>query len=314
MQLIRGQHRLTSSLRECVVTLGNFDGFHRGHGQLISTLKQLGERYQVPTVLITFEPQPKEFFAKQQTVPRLMRFREKWWAAEAAGLDYVLCLRFTKEVAALSPESFVKDILVDQLGVKAVVVGDDFCFGAKRAGTFSTLERLGKQHGFVAQQIPPVMASGKRISSTSVRDALQAGDLALAEQLLGRPYSLCGNVAYGDQRGRDLGYPTANVHLHRALVPVSGIFAIRVHGLAGGPYQGVANIGIRPMFRLKRVLLEAHLFDFNQEIYGRPIRVELLRKLRDEAYYDSLDALVDQIRQDVSDAHCFFEGERNDRL
>lgn len=306
MKLIRGNHNLSQPLQGAVVTLGNFDGMHLGHQALLNKLNAMRESLNLPSIVITFEPQPKEFFAKRETVPRLMRFCEKWLALKDYNIDYVFCLRFNQALASLSPEAFVKKILIDQLNAKVVIVGDDFRFGAKRAGDYTQLKQLGDKYGFQAIEMPTIMVDNKRVSSTRVREALEAGDLNAAEKLLGRPYRLYGKVGHGDRLGRDLGYPTANVNLHRDLVPLGGIFVIRVYGLGDHPYEGVANVGTRPTVGGTRILLEAHLFDFNAEIYGHNIEVEFLHKLRDEERYDTLEELVEHIHQDVIDAKNYF--------
>lgn len=306
MKLIRGRHSLSDKLQGCVVTLGNFDGIHFGHQVLLKKLKAVSESLNLPSVVIIFEPQPKEFFAKRQPVPRLMRFCEKWLALKDYNIDYVLCLHFNQVLASLSPQKFVKKILIDQLNAKTVIVGDDFRFGAKRVGDYTELKKLAKKYNFQALEVPTVMLDNERVSSTQVRLALEAGDLGAAEKLLGRPYRLYGKVGYGDRLGRDLGYPTANINLHRDLVPVAGIFVIRVYGLGNHPYNGVANVGTRPTVGGTRILLEVHLFDFDTEIYGHNLQVEFLHKLRDEERYDTLEELVKQIRQDVIDAKRYF--------
>jgi len=306
MKLIRGKHNLSDQLQGSVVTLGNFDGMHLGHQALLKKLKAVNESLNLPSIVTIFEPQPKEFFAKRQTVPRLMRFCEKWLALKDYNIDYVLCLRFNQVLASLSPQKFVKEILVDQLNAKAVIVGDDFRFGAKRTGDYAELKKLGEKYSFQVLEVPTVMIDNERVSSTCVRLALEAGDLEAAEKLLGRPYRLYGKVGYGDQLGRDLGYPTANINLHRDLVPVAGVFVICVYGLGDHLYNGVANIGTRPTVGGTRILLEVHLFDFDTEIYGHNLQVEFLHKLRDEERYDTLEELVKQIRQDVIDAKRYF--------
>lgn len=304
MQLIRGKQSLVK-LSASVVTIGNFDGMHIGHQKLIQKVVNHAKAHGLPAVLITFEPQPNEFFARGVQV-RLMRLREKWLALQNQGIDYIYCLRFNKTIAALSPEAFVQEILINQLGMKVLIVGDDFRFGAKREGDFERLKVLGKYHGFIPLQMSTLALAGQRVSSTLLREALQKGDLARVNQLLDRPYSMCGKVVYGDQRGRTLGFPTANIRLHRDLVPLTGVYAVRVSGVADIPLTGVANIGIRPTFNGTRVLLEVHLFNFNREIYGQHLRVEFMHKLRDEKRFADFKALVAQIYQDVEQAKAYF--------
>lgn len=306
MELIRGKHNLADRLYSCVATLGNFDGLHLGHQVLLKKLKKLGQQFNLPTVVIIFEPQPKEFFAKQKAGARLMCFREKWYALAVWKIDYVLCLRFNQALADLSPDDFVKQILIDQLYVKAVIVGDDCCFGAKRAGSYAVLKRLGERYHFEAIEMSPVLYEGKRVSSTRVRIALQAGNISLAQALLGGPYRLCGKVIIGEKRGYELGFPTANIDLHRDVLPFSGVFIVRAY-LNNKSYLGTASLGIRPTFEGTHPLLEVYLFDFSQNIYDSYLKVEFLHKLRPEERFETRDALVEQMRQDVLKAKEYFQ-------
>ncbi len=305
MQLIRGLHNLNQPLAGSVITLGNFDGVHLGHQQLLMQLKQKAKALNVPTVVISFEPQPKEFFAKRQTVPRMMRFSEKYLALQKLGIDYLCVLYFDEALSQLSAEDFVNKILSEKLGMRAIVVGYDFHFGAKRLGDFSLLKKMGAANGFEAIEFAPVSHANLAVSSTRLRRALSDGDMHLADQLLGRHYSLRGKVTYGHQRGRDLGFPTANINLHRELVPISGVFVVRVK-LKAETFNGVANVGIRPTFNGQRVLLEVHLFDFDQTIYGCNLQVEFLHKLRDEVRFENFDELSAQIHKDAVDARKYF--------
>ncbi len=308
MKLIRGKHNLLTPLNGCVATLGNFDGLHLGHQALLKTLKQLARELKLSTVVIIFEPQPKEFFAKGQTEARLMRFREKWLGFAEWKIDYLLCLRFDRALADLAAEDFVKQILVDRLGAKAVVVGDDCRFGAKRAGDYALLKQLGEEYNFKAIEMPSVIYDGQRVSSTRVRQALQAGDMAVMQALLGRPYRLCGRVIAGEKRGRELGFPTANIDLHRAIAPMSGIFVVRAF-LNKKSYRGVASLGVRPTFKDEnaRLLLEVYLFDFSKTIYGCYLEVEFLHKLREEVRFDSISALIEQMHRDVIEAEKYYQ-------
>jgi riboflavin kinase / FMN adenylyltransferase len=313
VELIRGQLRLTRQLSRSVVTLGNFDGFHRGHQQLIAQLREQAQRLQAPTVVITFEPQPQEFFNPSRRQPRLMRFHEKWRFLLDQNVDYLVCLRFNAVLAACSATDFVEDILIRQLGMQAIIVGQDFRFGAKRTGDLALLQTLGKRHGFEVIPAPPFLLDGQRVSSTWVRQALQANDFALTDRLLGRPYFLCGKVVHGDARGRQWGFPTANIHLTDKPVSVAGIYVVRVIGLEEQPLPAVASVGVRPMFSNDRVFLEVHLLDFNRDIYGCLLRVEFLHKLRDEQVFPSTEKLIEQIHTDVAQTRQFFEKE-NDRV
>ena len=306
MELIRGRHNLADRLHSCVATLGNFDGLHLGHQALLEKLKQLGQHFNLPTVVIIFEPQPKEFFINQKAGARLMLFREKWYALAGWKIDYVLCLRFNRALADLTPNDFVKQILIDQLYVRAVVVGDDCRFGAKHAGGYAVLKRLGERYHFEAIEMPPLLYEGERISSTWVRTALQAGDISLAQALLGEPYRLCGKVILGKKRGCELGFPTANIDLHRDILPFSGVFVVRAY-LNNKSYPGTASLGVRPTFKETHPLLEVYLFGFSQNIYDHYLKVEFLHKLRPEERFETIDALVEQMRQDVLKAKEYFQ-------
>jgi riboflavin kinase / FMN adenylyltransferase len=306
MELVRGLYNLRPEQRGCVATIGNFDGVHRGHQAVLEQLRQQAEVMQLPAALITFEPLPREFFMPQTAPPRLTRLREKLLALRHYGVERVVCLRFDRGLAGLSPDVFIREILVDGMGVKYLVVGDDFRFGEHRAGNFATLQAAGAQHGFEVASMRTYCVGDDRVSSTRVREALTHGDLLTASILLGRPYAMSGRVAHGDKRGRLLGFPTANVYLHRASSPVAGVFAVEVEGIADAPVTGVANVGSRPTFDGTRSLLEVHLFDFDADIYGKYVQVSFLRKLREERHFDSLDALREQIRRDASQAREFF--------
>lgn len=304
MKLIRDPFQpITAS----VITLGNFDGVHSGHQQLITTLIAAAHTLKIPSVLLTFEPHPSEFFSPQTSVPRLMRFSEKWQRIKKWGVDYVCCLRFNKKLAELSAEMFVKNILVKQLGVKKIIVGDDFRFGAKRLGDVALLKSLGKQHDFEVTAIPQLLYEGHRISSSRVRDAVRTGDFNRVTALTAHPFCLTGRVAYGNQMGRQLGFPTANIYLHRKQVPLMGIFVVKVHGLHHTALPAVASVGYRPTFQGKKILLEVFIFDFNEIIYGKKITVEFLEKIRDELCFDHIPDLVEQIKKDVVIAEHYFK-------
>jgi riboflavin kinase/FMN adenylyltransferase len=308
LQLIRGLSNLSQQYQGCVVTIGNFDGVHRGHQALLTNVKARALVRNVPAVVITFEPQPGEFFARgKSSTPRLMRWREKFHALAHCDIDAVLVLRFDEKLAALSAEQFVKNILCDGLGVQHVIVGDDFRFGQGRQGDFEFLQAAGRQHGFTTENMPSVIIAGERVSSTRVRQALQKGEHALVETLLGRPYCMEGRVVYGDKRGRTIGFPTANIYLHRNLSPVSGVYSVRMHGVSAKSLPGVANVGTRPTVDGTRSLLEVHLFDFNQDIYKRQVTVEFCEKLRHEKRFDSFDLLKEQIGLDAAQARDYFK-------
>ncbi len=306
MELIRGLHNLKPRHHGCVATIGNFDGVHLGHQAVIGQLAEKADELCLPAVVITFEPQPMEYFRPEAAPSRLTRFREKIYALRRYAVDRVLCLHFNRKLASLSPEAFIQQVLIEGLGVKYLVVGDDFRFGQKRAGTVAHLQAAGQQHGFQVVNMHTFEIDDERVSSTRVRQALQKGDMAAAERLLGRDYRMSGRVAHGNKLGRELGFPTANIHLHRRFTPLQGIFAVEVFGLEEEPLQGVASLGNRPTVDGTRTLLEVYIFDFEQEIYGKHIQVSFLHKLRDEEKYDTLEALKQQIERDVQNARNYF--------
>jgi riboflavin kinase/FMN adenylyltransferase len=306
MELIRGLHNLAPQRQGCIVTMGNFDGVHLGHQLLLKTLQQQARALQLISTVIIFEPQPNEYFAHGQIPPRLMRLREKLQAFKECGIERVVCLCFNQTLAAMSAENFVQQILQQDLANRYVMVGDDFRFGQQRTGDFALLTQLGKKAGFQTQQIPSVIIEKERVSSSRIRQLLMGGDLQHAEKLLGRPYCLSGRVAYGEKRGRILGFPTANIYLHRKAVPIGGVYVVKMHGIKAQPLPGVANVGTRPTFNGTRSLLEVHLFDFNEMIYSRHVQVEFIHKLRAEQRYASFELLKQQIFLDAQQAREFF--------
>lgn len=300
-RLIRALNRLPAAAKGGVVTLGNFDGVHLGHQALIQeTLRRARER-GVPSILITFEPLPREFFGRgKSTVARLTRMREKVSAISALGIDYIVILKFNHGLAGKTASDFVQEILVDSLQAVEVIVGDDFQFGRERQGNFAMLTDMGRQFGYATYAMPTFLIDNERVSSTRVRAALQAADHVLANRLLGRPYTMQGRVRHGNKLGRQWGFPTANIFIHRSLAPVGGIYTVLVHGLDEKPLPGVANLGVRPTVDGTRALLEVHLLDFNQQIYGRYVEVEFCEKLRDEVRYPTVELLIEQIARDVA--------------
>ncbi|MBI5462140.1 MAG: bifunctional riboflavin kinase/FAD synthetase [Gammaproteobacteria bacterium] len=310
MHLIRGLHNLTPALRGCAATIGNFDGVHLGHQAVLGQLAERAAALHLPTTAIIFEPQPQEYFSPEQAPPRLTRLREKLVALRRFSIDRVLCLSFNRALAELSAEQFVQRVLVDGLGVRYLVVGDDFRFGKDRVGDFDFLlragERAAKSERFQVAHMHSFELNGERVSSTRIRAALQVGDLHSAEQMLGRGYRMLGRIAHGDKRGRTIGFPTANLFLHRHSTPVQGVFAVEMYGLDAEPYYGVANVGTRPTVDGTRSLLEVHLFDFAGDIYGRQVAVEFVHKIRDEKRFASFAELKAQIEQDAQQARAFF--------
>ncbi len=306
MKFIRGIHNLIEQHRGCVLTIGNFDGVHRGHQALMSRLCEEGRKRNLPVVVMVFEPQPLELFAGDKAPARLTRLREKLRYMAEAGVDKVLCVRFDRRFAALSAQRFISDLLVEKLDVKYLAVGDDFRFGAGRQGDFLLLQKAGAEYGFEVVSTETFCDGGKRISSTAVRQALAVDDLALAQSLLGHPFTISGRVVHGDALGRTLGFPTANLPLRRSVSPVKGVYAVEVRGLTPEPLPGVANIGTRPTVKGLRQQLEVHLLDINMDLYGRHIDVVLKQKIRNEQRFASLEALKEQIANDVVTARQFF--------
>jgi riboflavin kinase / FMN adenylyltransferase len=304
---IRGLHNLRPWHRGCVATIGSFDGVHLGHQAILQQLQQVASAHQLPSVVIIFEPQPHEFFAGDKAPARLMRLREKVQALLAAGVSRVLCLQFNQALRSLSAEAFVEKVLVDGLNIKHLVVGDDFRFGCDRRGDFALLQTLGSQRGFSVTDTVTLEVVGERVSSTRIRQLLEQGDFADAEQLLGKPYSINGRIAYGQQLGRKLGVPTANVHLRRFRSPLHGVFTVTVKFTDGSVHKGVANVGVRPTVTGdKKPLLEVHLFDFSRMAYGAMIDVTFHTKLRDEKKFNSLDELQTQLQTDIAQAKQYF--------
>jgi riboflavin kinase/FMN adenylyltransferase len=286
----------------CALTIGNFDGVHRGHRALIEGVTAKARELELVSCVLTFEPHPREFFDPPAAPARLTRLRDKLELIEAAGVERVHVARFDRRFASLSPERFVDDVLVSGLATRWLLIGRDFRFGARRAGDFAALAAAGARHGFEVESMADVLFDGTRVSSSAVRAALAAGEFDSAERLLGHPYTISGRVAHGAKLGRNLGFPTANIVLRRP-PPLSGIFVVEVDGL--GP--GVASIGRRPTVNpVPLPLLEVHLFDWERELYGEHLRVRFLKKLRNERKYDGLDALREAIAHDARQARDYF--------
>ncbi len=311
MQLIQGLRQTPSS--GTVATIGTFDGVHLGHRYVIDRLAEEGKRFGLPVTVVLFEPQPREYFTGSAAPARLTRLREKLIHLKQLPVDQVLLLRFNRRLAALSALDFINRVLVDGLGVRHLVVGDDFRFGCNREGDFKLLEEAGKHHGFDVVSTPSFTIEGVRVSSTRIREALESGQLAKAARYLGRTYSMCGRVSAGQKRGRDLGFPTANLNLFRRKSPISGVFAVTVAGVDGGSLPGVANVGVRPTIEgsATKVLLEVHLFDFDGDLYGRQLEVFFQHKIREEHRFTSVEALREQIQIDVAKARQLLKSQEN---
>ena len=286
-----------------VVCIGAFDGLHQGHRALVRQTVARAHALGLPAVALSFEPLPREFFAKDNPPPRLQLLRARLEAFAALGIDQVGLLRFNAALAGVSAEDFVQHVLVNRLQAREVWVGPDFRFGRARAGNLDLLHRLGHDAGFAAGTIEPVMVDGAAVSSTRIRAALQAGDFATATRLLGRPYAIGGRVVRGRQLGRTLGYPTANLRYPKTPA-LRGIYATRVHCIADTPWPSVSSFGTRPTVGGVEPLLEAHLFDFEGDLYGRHIEVEFVAHLRDEEKFSDLPALVAQMNRDAEQARA----------
>ncbi len=305
MQLLRGTADLDRLAAPHALTIGNYDGVHLGHQAVLKQLIERGEQLGLVTAAMVFEPTPREFFAADSAPARLSRFREKYAALKATGLQRMICLAFNTRMAAMTPQDFVRTLLVRQLGVRYVLVGADFHYGRGREGDIHSLTEAGREHGFEVSIAATAELDGVRISSTAVREALREGDLRRAGRLLGRPYRMSGRVIAGQQLGRELGFPTANIGIGRLITPLHGIYAVRVRGVAGRQAQwldGVASLGTRPTVDGTRMLLEVNIFDFSQDIYGQRLDVEFVQYLRAEEHFASLDELVAQMHLDAAQA------------
>nr|WP_324256840.1 bifunctional riboflavin kinase/FAD synthetase [Cellvibrio fontiphilus] len=304
---IRGLHNLRPRHQGCVATIGSFDGVHLGHQAILRQLMDVSRYYNLPAVVIVFEPQPHEFFSGDKAPARLMRLREKVQALLAAGVARVLCVQFNTALRHLTAEEFIERVLLQGLAIKHLVVGDDFRFGCDRRGDFALLQTIGRARGFGVTDTCTLELGGERVSSTRIRQLLEMGDFTQAEKLLGRPYSISGRIAYGQQLGSKLGVPTANVHLRRYRSPLHGVFTVTVKFADGSLHAGVANVGIRPTVSGdKKPLLEVHLFDFSRRVYGAKIDVIFHSKLRDEKKFNSLEELQTQLQTDIAQAQHFF--------
>ena len=308
MELIRYIHNLRGHHQGCVATIGNFDGVHLGHQAVIEQLQGRAQHLSLPAVVMTFEPQALEFFSPGTAPARLSSLREKCEMFEQKGVDRVFCLRFQQALCELPAQRFIEDILVKGLDVRHVIVGDDFRFGKGRQGNFRMLLESGRDLGFEVVPTQTFIVGAERVSSSRVRKLLAANDLEGAEKLLGRKYSISGRIRHGEKRGRKLGYPTANIGFATRKPPLHGIYTVRVSGLGQDVRKGVASIGTRPVFAGNVVLLEIHLLDFDEDVYGEHIKVEFLQYLRSERMFDSVETLKKQMERDRQTAMAFFKG------
>lgn len=306
MEVIRGGHNINSTHKVCVATIGNFDGLHRGHKELLQQLVKKSTELNIPSLVITFEPHPQEFFSKKLKLPRLTRLREKIFLFSKTGVDRLLCLPFKEKIASLPAESVIHDFLVKTLDVKYVLVGDDFRFGKNRRGDYTMLKAAGKKFNFAVSHLDTQVFNGTRISSTAVREALGKGNFTLAEALLGHTYFIIGKVIYGRSLGRQIGVPTANISLRNYNSVLKGTYIVAVDGVTDKKLPGVANIGVRPTVDGENMLLEVHLLDYNNDFYGNLLSVQFLHKIRDEIKFPDIQALQQRISKDIEIARQWF--------
>lgn len=299
---------LAKGVLPCALTIGNFDGVHCGHQAMLARLKAAASERGLPAAVMTFEPHPREVFTPELAPARLTSLREKIELFKTHGIDRVVLVRFSKSFASLSPQEFIQQVLITGIQARWVLIGDDFKFGAKRAGDLALLREAGTQQGFAVESLSSVLVDGERVSSTAVRAALTQGELDKAARYLGRPYSISGRVVHGDKLGKELGFPTANIQMKHNKPPLSGIFAVELNGLDGCRLPGVASLGVRPTVKTNgAATLEVHVFDFHERIYGAHVRVDFLHKLRDEEKYPDLPSLIAQIERDVVNAKNYFK-------
>lgn len=297
MQLIHSLQQLAKLNAPCVATIGSFDAIHLGHQAIIARVKQLAAKWHIASTVLLFEPQPLEFFSPETAPPRALRLRDKIVELRRLGIDYVVCLKFTSALANITAAAFVEQVIVNSLHAKHLVIGDDFQFGKNRAGDFNYLIAQGKKRHFSVESMPTIVRDGRRVSSTWVRESLQIGDFDLVKTLLNRPYQLHGKVRYCDRRGHLIGFPTANIKLERNMA-LRGVCVVKIDGLKHC-HNGVANLGCRPTVDGLNRMLEVHIFDFDQDIYGQHLSVQFLCYLRPEKKFDCFDDLKAQIAQDV---------------
>ena len=313
-RFIRGKHNLRADARGSVVTIGSYDGLHLGHQAIMKQVCEKSQELGLPSVAMVFEPHPHEYFSAESAPARLMTFREKVLAFCTAGIDRVCCLSFNEALRSLTAEEFVRQILVQGLNIKFLVVGDDFRFGRDRSGDYEYLHKAGEKWGYQVADTRTFEIDGERVSSTRIRKTLEDADFALAARLLGKPYTLSGRVAFGQQLGQRLGVPTANVHLRRYRSPLQGVFAVRARLSDGRLINGVANVGVRPTINaVTKPILEVHLLDFDENIYGQRLVVEFVQKLRAERKFESVDLLREQIFADIDAARAYFSAEPDPR-
>lgn len=305
MELIRGIHNIKLAHFGCALTIGKFDGVHKGHKAVLSQLVAKARALGLPSAVMVFEPQPEEVFAAHRAPARLSRLRDKYEALKSLGIDRLICVNFSTDFASQSPRDFVQGLLLNKLGVKFLVVGDDFKFGYQRQGDFTYLNTVAKDSGFEVVSTQSFRIDNHRISSTALREALHQGDFKKATAMIGRPYAISGKVVHGEKNGRTIGFPTANLLLKRHKSPLHGVFAVRVK-VCEQYYGGVANLGFRPTLNGQCLQLETHLFDFAGDLYGTRLKVEFIEKIRDEAKFQNFASLKQQIELDAKHAKQYW--------
>ncbi len=306
MLLVRKLNTYQRRQEGIVLTIGNFDGIHKGHRAVLAKMLQTGKGQHLQTAVMCFEPQPLEYFAKEKSPARLSRFRDKFTAFASLGVDVLFCLNFNKVLATTPAQQFITDILIAKLNVKQLIVGDDFHFGANGQGNFALLQEYGRQYGFTVSSLTSFMQGENRVSSTEIRRYLREDRLAEITGLLGEPFYICGKVSYGRQLGRTIDYPTANINLLRRVVPLQGVYAVKVYFTDGSEHLGIANVGTRPTVNGIEPKLEVHIFEFTGTLYHQSIKVSFIKKIRNEIKFASLAELKTQISKDVLCAQHIF--------
>ena len=307
MRIIRNLATMPEAAKGAILALGNFDGLHRGHMAVLHEAKRLAHKYNAPLAVMSFEPHPRRFFNPSLPSLRLLPLAEKLRRLRAFGVDYSFLMRFTREFSQHSAQQFVENLLVNQLAIRGLVTGEKFIFGHQRSGDTAFLQQAAQQYGFHYTAHQREMLGSAACSSTRIREAISLGDMEQAARLIGQPYAITGQIIHGDKRGRELGFPTANLRPSPLFHPAYGVYVVRLHDAAGKAYNGVANFGVRPMYELPTPMLESYLFDVDVNLYGQKVRVELLHYLRAEAKFSSKEALIAQMEQDTSQARQWLE-------
>ncbi|ANZ22380.1 bifunctional riboflavin kinase/FMN adenylyltransferase [Buchnera aphidicola (Diuraphis noxia)] len=308
MNIIRGIHNLKEIHANAVVTIGNFDGIHLGHQKLFLRVYKIGEKYNIPSIIILFEPQPLEFLKNKNAPIRITRFREKIKHIMSYNIDYILCIKFNKFFQSLTAKDFITKILINKLHIKFIIIGNDFRFGCQRSGNIDMLEKLSKKFSFKIIQVQPVYKNNIKISSTKIREVLSANNITLASKFLGRLFSIYGKVVHGKSIGKKIGYPTANILLNKSFLLSNGVYVVKVNCFLNKTLLGICNIGIKPSFSQvqNNRVLEVYLFNIKIDLYGKYIEVIILKKIRNELFFPSIQKLKNQIENDIKKAKQYF--------